>query len=120
MITHTCDNCRKEFCHHDKSMEHQVHCQGNSLKRKRDEDDRNPAPKEMQLMFKFEKANQIIKPKKKMITLGAQAENNPVTSLIQKEGSGWVLDEIFHLDLSIAQYSPLKGSSYIALHRKLM
>ncbi len=28
-------------------MEHKVHCQGNSLKRKRDEDDRNPAPKKM-------------------------------------------------------------------------
>jgi hypothetical protein len=31
--------------------------------------------------------------------------------LFQKEGSGWVLDEIIHLDLSIAQYTPVKGSS---------
>ncbi len=39
--------------------------------------------------------------------------------LFQKEGSGWVLDEIVHLDLSITQYTPLKGSSYIPLPRKL-
>ena len=39
--------------------------------------------------------------------------------LFQKEGSGWVLDEILHLDLSIAQYAPLKGSSYILLPSKL-
>ena len=39
--------------------------------------------------------------------------------LFQKEGSGWELDEIFHLDLSIAQYTPVKGSSYIPLPSKL-
>ena len=39
--------------------------------------------------------------------------------LFQKEGSGWVLDEILHLDLSIAQYTPVKGSSYIPLPTKL-
>ena len=39
--------------------------------------------------------------------------------LFQKEGSGWVLDEIIHLDLSIAQYTPVKGSSYIPLPSKL-
>ena len=39
--------------------------------------------------------------------------------LFQKEGSGWVLDEILHLDLSIAQYTPVKGSSYIPLPNKL-
>ena len=39
--------------------------------------------------------------------------------LFQKEGSGWVLDEILHLDLSIAQYTPVKGSSYIPLPSKL-
>ena len=38
--------------------------------------------------------------------------------LFQKEGSGWVLDEILHLDLSIAQYT-VKGSSYIPLPSKL-
>ena len=39
--------------------------------------------------------------------------------LFQKEGSGWVLDEILHLDLSIAEYTPVKGSSYIPLPSKL-
>ncbi|XP_028417042.1 uncharacterized protein LOC114541307 [Dendronephthya gigantea] len=39
--------------------------------------------------------------------------------LFQKEGSGWVLDEILHLDLSIAQYTPVKGSSYIPLPSKI-
>ena len=39
--------------------------------------------------------------------------------LFQKEGSGWVLYEIHHLDLSIAQYTPVKGSSYIPLPSKL-
>ena len=39
--------------------------------------------------------------------------------LFQKEGSGWVLDEILHLDLTIAQYTPVKGSSYIPLPNKL-
>ena len=39
--------------------------------------------------------------------------------LFQKEGSGWVLDEILHLDLSIARYTPVKGSSYIPLPSKL-
>ena len=37
----------------------------------------------------------------------------------QKEGSGWVLSEILHLDLNVAQYKPLKGSSYLPLHKKL-
>jgi hypothetical protein len=39
--------------------------------------------------------------------------------LFQKEGSGLVLDEILHLDLSIAQYTPVRGSSYIPLPNKL-
>ena len=45
MIAHTCSNCRKEFYRRDKLVEHQVHCQGNSLKRKRDEADSGPATK---------------------------------------------------------------------------
>jgi hypothetical protein len=40
-------------------------------------------------------------------------------AIYQKEGSGWVLDEILHLDLNMAKYSPLKGSSYIPLPKKL-
>ena len=47
MITHTCNNCRKGFYRHDKLVKHQVHCQGNSLKRKRDEDDSGPSPKKV-------------------------------------------------------------------------
>ena len=30
-------------------------------------------------------------------------------ALFQKEGSGWVLDEILHLDLSIAEYTPVNS-----------
>ncbi|CAB4015283.1 Gastrula zinc finger [Paramuricea clavata] len=40
-------------------------------------------------------------------------------AIYQKEGSGWILDEILHLDLNMAKYTPLKGSSYIPLPRKL-
>ena len=40
-------------------------------------------------------------------------------AIYQKEGSGWILDEILHLDLNMAQYTPLKGSSYIPLPKKL-
>ncbi|XP_028419265.1 PR domain zinc finger protein 10-like [Dendronephthya gigantea] len=50
-----------------------------------------------------------------------EAKQKTIQSLVlfQKEGSGWILDEILHLDLSIAQYSPVKGSSYIPLPSKL-
>jgi hypothetical protein len=50
-----------------------------------------------------------------------EAKQKIIKSLVlfQKEGSGWVLDEILHLDLSIAQYTPVKGSSYIPLPSKL-
>ena len=40
-------------------------------------------------------------------------------AIYQKEGSGWILDEILHLDLNMAKYTPLKGSSYIPLPKKL-
>ena len=33
----------------------------------------------------------------------------------QSKGSGWVLDKVLHLDLNIAKYKPLKGSSYLPL-----
>ena len=39
--------------------------------------------------------------------------------LFQKERSGWVLDEILHLNPSYAQYTPVKGSSYIPLPSRL-
>ena len=39
--------------------------------------------------------------------------------LFQKEGSGWILDEILHLDLNIARYTPIKGSSYVRLPKIL-
>ena len=41
------NNCRKAFHHRVKLVEHQMHCQGNSLKRKRDEDDSGPATKKV-------------------------------------------------------------------------
>ena len=37
----------------------------------------------------------------------------------QKEGNGSMLSEILHLDLSVAQYKPLKGSSYLPLPKTL-
>ena len=40
-------------------------------------------------------------------------------STYQKEGSGWTLSEILHLDLNVAQYKPWKGSSYLPLPKKL-
>ena len=33
----------------------------------------------------------------------------------QSKGSGWVLDKVLHIDLHIAKYKPLKGSSYLPL-----
>ena len=39
--------------------------------------------------------------------------------MYQKEGSGWALDEVLHLDLNIAQYKPLKRSTYIPQPKKL-
>ena len=38
----------------------------------------------------------------------------------EKEESGWILDEVFHVDLNMAQYTPLTGSSYIPLPKKLI
>jgi hypothetical protein len=49
MATHACDNCRKEFYRRDKLVEHQIHCQGNPLKRGREEDDINPTPKKVRV-----------------------------------------------------------------------
>ena len=40
-------------------------------------------------------------------------------STYQKEGSGWTLSEILHLDLNVAQYKQLKGFSYLPLPKKL-
>ena len=40
-------------------------------------------------------------------------------STYQKEGSGWTLSEVLHLDLNVAQYKPLKGSRYLPLPKKL-
>jgi len=37
----------------------------------------------------------------------------------QREGSGWLLSHILHVDLYVAQYTPIKGSSYLPLPKKL-
>lgn len=212
-ITHACDNCRKEFYRRDKLVEHQTHCQGNPLKRGRDEDDSSPVPKKVGVdvqigegkpdsqveendnpcssttafedslkkitlkprkdqkhdMSQFLRGKtkpilnhlskelvekrgikwfvnvkvRFIKPKpdgEDLVTephfgslcmktvnhheLGNQLEEakQKITQslfLFQKEGSGWVLDEILHLDLNMAQYTPVKGSSYIPLPKIL-
>ena len=214
IVTHTCNNCRKEFHRRDNLVEHQIQCQGNPLKRGRDEDDSNPTAKKMRddnQVGEGEPDNQVgeendnpcssttafedslkkieMKPRKDqkqdmshflrgktkpilhhlskelvekrgikwfisvkvrftkpkpdgedlatephfrslcMKTVNQheldnqleEAKQKIIQSLVlfQKEGSGWVLDEILHLDLSIAQYTPVKGSSYIPLPSKL-
>ena len=50
-----------------------------------------------------------------------QAKQKVTQSFVmyQKEGSGWVLDEVLHMDLSMAHYKPVKGSSYIPLPKIL-
>ncbi|KAK3747985.1 hypothetical protein QZH41_003960 [Actinostola sp. cb2023] len=42
-----------------------------------------------------------------------------VFAIYQREGSGWMLSEVLHLDLNIAQYTPIKGSSYLPLPKQL-
>ncbi|XP_020915114.2 zinc finger imprinted 3, partial [Exaiptasia diaphana] len=37
----------------------------------------------------------------------------------QREGSGWLLSKILHVHLHIAQYTPIKGFSYLPLPKKL-
>ena len=37
----------------------------------------------------------------------------------QREGSGWLLSAVLHLDLNVAQYTPIKGSSYLPLPTQL-
>ena len=37
----------------------------------------------------------------------------------QKEGSGWVVDEVLHLKLLIGKHKPLKGSQYFELPKKI-
>ena len=40
-------------------------------------------------------------------------------AMYQKEWSSWVLDEVVHMDLTMADHSPVKGSSYIPLPKTL-
>jgi hypothetical protein len=49
----------------------------------------------------------------------ACSKNLDSLAIYQKEGSGWILDEILHLDLNMSKYIPLKSSSYIPLTKKL-
>ena len=49
IATRTCENCRKKFYRRDNLVEHQVQCQGNPLKRGRDEDDSSRAPKKVRV-----------------------------------------------------------------------
>ena len=202
---------QKSFHRRDKLVEHEVHCQGNFLKRKRDEDDSGPATKKVrddvqtgedkpenhveeendnpcssttafegslkklelkprknqkQDMSRFVRGKtksifnhlskeliekrgikwsicvkaRFVRPKPggENVTTEAHFRSSCMRTvdqhelynqleeakqaatqamvLFQKEGSGWVLDEILHLDLSIA---PVKGSRYIPLPSKL-
>ena len=212
-VTYTCNNCRKEFSRRYNLVEHQLHCQGNPLKRGREEDDSSPTPRKVRVENQIgegESDSQVeennnpcssttafedslkkieLKPRKDqkqdmshflrgktkpilnhhskelvekrgikwfinvkvrftkpkpdgedlatephfrslcMKTVHQHELDNQIDEarqkitqsivLFQKEGSGWVLDEILHLDLNIAQYTPVKGSSYILLPSKL-
>ena len=84
------------------------------IKPKPDDEDLNTEPHFRSLCMKtvnqHELENQLEEAKQKI---------TQSLVLFQKEGSGWVLDEILHLDLSIAQYTPVKGSSYIPLPTQL-
>lgn len=40
-------------------------------------------------------------------------------AMYQREGSGWLLSHVLHLDLYIAEYTPIKGSSYLPLPAKI-
>ena len=44
-----------------------------------------------------------------------QAKQKVVQSFVmyQKGGSGWVLDEVLHMDINMVHYKPVKGSSYV-------
>ena len=213
IATHTCENCRKKFYRRDNLVEHRVQCQGNPLKRRRDEDDSSRAPKKVRVenqVGESEPDRQVeenddpcsstsafenslkkieLKPRKDQkqdMSHFLRGKTKPILNhlskeliekrgikwfisvkvrfvkpkpdgedlatephfrslctktvnqhelenqleeakqkitqslvLVQKEGSGWVLDEILHLDLSIAQYTPVKGSSYVPLASKL-
>ncbi|KAK3738643.1 hypothetical protein QZH41_001793, partial [Actinostola sp. cb2023] len=37
----------------------------------------------------------------------------------QREGSGWQLDKVLHLDLGVAAYKPVEGASYLPLPKKI-
>ena len=37
----------------------------------------------------------------------------------QRDGSGWVMDQVIKLEVKVAQYLPIAGSSYIPLPKKL-
>ncbi|XP_031556515.1 uncharacterized protein LOC116293254 [Actinia tenebrosa] len=37
----------------------------------------------------------------------------------QREGSGWQLDEVLHLDLGVVPYTPLKGACYLLLPKRI-
>ena len=39
--------------------------------------------------------------------------------MFEKEGSGWVIDQIVNLEIESVNYSPISGSSYITLPKKL-
>ena len=39
--------------------------------------------------------------------------------MFEREGSGWTIDQIVKLEIKVATYSPISGSSYIPLPKKL-
>ena len=41
-------------------------------------------------------------------------------SCFEREGSGWVLDNIMKLEIKIGVYEPISGSSYFKLPKKLI
>ena len=46
-------------------------------------------------------------------------EINAVFEQFEREGSGWIIDHIVQMDINVAEYQPLLGSSYISLPKQL-
>lgn len=49
----------------------------------------------------------------------ANAKIESALTTYQKEGSGWLLSYVLYVDLNVAQYTPIKASSFLPLPKKL-
>ncbi|KAK3718101.1 hypothetical protein QZH41_017198 [Actinostola sp. cb2023] len=56
-----------------------------------------------------------------IISIYNQAVEKVKTTFLeyQREGSGWQLDKVLHLDLGVVAYKPVEGASYLPLSKKI-